>query len=100
ADDELEKIILRVRERLASDGVFSGFTVAGNAIAGPAELAERLRPFFLNTIAFETGTVKRRNLHFWAADGPLPFMRGWPHGVGFFERGESHLAEAVRADDG
>ena len=86
SDPELRSILGRVRDRLSSDGIMSGYTtvdrrspdpmVRDPALAG-AWLEDRLGERFGNVKVFETRSPTRSNLYFWASDGVLPFDPGW-----------------------
>ncbi len=87
---EIGAIVARIRQALASDGVFSGYTMAETdapaegadadaiALRGPEDLRRFLAARFRNVAVFETTSPDRRNLYFWASDGALPCDPAWP----------------------
>ncbi|MEO5616439.1 MAG: class I SAM-dependent methyltransferase [Candidatus Eisenbacteria bacterium] len=91
--DETQAILLNIKERLAPEGILSGYTLVERAdgkkslshheyeFRGKADLARVLEPHFRNVTVFETIFPARHNLYFWASDGWLPFGDDWPHGL-------------------
>ncbi|MDB6092566.1 MAG: hypothetical protein JWM32_128 [Verrucomicrobia bacterium] len=88
--EETTKIIRDIRTRLTDGGILTGYTIV--ALEGGEkmlvhheyefkskdDLADFLAPHFRNVTVFETAFPMRRNLYFWASDGPLPLTPGWP----------------------
>jgi SAM-dependent methyltransferase len=90
--DEIDVFMKRLRQVLAKTAVLSGFTAV--EAAGPGEgvlwhdlpsLGARLKKYFANVRVFERAHVTvqppRRELFFYASDGPLPFDAEWKHGL-------------------
>lgn len=86
SDPELRSILDRVRDRLSSDGIVSGYTSVNRHSPDPALrdpalargwLEDRLGERFRNVKVFETRSPTRSNLYFWGSDGLLPFDSGW-----------------------
>jgi SAM-dependent methyltransferase len=87
---ELDTVFRSVKAALNEGGVFSGYTMAEDAVtaftaSGPQGLMQRkeqlldlLKPYFANVTVFETLSPGRKNLYFWASDGPVPFHENWP----------------------
>ena len=86
---QIDGILRLIRERLAPEGVLSGYTLALQD--GPAGTPDRfefrrledlrafLQPHFRQVVVFETLYPARRNFYFWASDGVLPMTPDWPH---------------------
>jgi 2-polyprenyl-3-methyl-5-hydroxy-6-metoxy-1,4-benzoquinol methylase len=85
---EIEQILLRVKNQLSPSGILSGYTIVENIdgckqlshheheFSSKNELLQVLAPFFKNTIVFETIYPNRHNLYFWASDSELPLQNG------------------------
>lgn len=92
-EEETRDILTNIKQRLTSDGVLTGYTMVARSDGVKAlshheyeyksthDLASHLAPFFQHVKVFETQSLERRNLYFWASDGVLPFDPEWPRMV-------------------
>jgi SAM-dependent methyltransferase len=86
---QVDGILRLIRERLAPEGVLSGYTLAlhdepagtqgGYEFRRLEDLRAFLQPHFRQVVVFETLYPTRRNFYFWASDGCLPMTRDWQH---------------------
>ena len=90
AEDEITSLMSNIKRRLTAGGILSGFTIVERSdgkkslshheyeFKSKDDLARFLRPHFQNVRVFETIYSDRHNLYFWASNGIIPFMPGWP----------------------
>ena len=89
--EEIDKIILDIKQRMNQDGILSGYTIV-ESDSGAKSLSQHeyefknmqdlrrfFEPHFTNIRVFETIYPSRHNLYFWASDGNIPFSLDWPH---------------------
>ena len=88
--EEINEILLNIRQHLKSNGILSGYTIKENNDTGKSleqheyefKSKEDLLPFFVpyfkNVKIFETVYPSRHNLYFFASDHVLPFDDKWP----------------------
>ena len=97
-EEEISKIIVDIKSRLAVNGIVSGYTMVESddgifandqheyEFKDKNDLKRFWEPHFKNVKVFETiynhETKGRHNLYFWASDGILPFSEEWAHSVG------------------
>jgi len=93
-ETEIADLMGNIKARLPPTGVLSGFTIVERSdgkkmlphheyeFKSKDDLARFFRPHFRNVKVFETIYSDRHNLYFWASDGILPFMPGWPLATG------------------
>jgi len=91
--DEIGSIMANIKDRLTSDGILSGYTIAEKAdgqkqhtlheyeFNDMKDLKRFLTPHFKNVRVFETIYPNRHNLYFWASDETLPFDKNWAHSI-------------------
>jgi SAM-dependent methyltransferase len=90
--DDVRVLMGKLRGVMADNARLCGFTCVETNRSGREilwhdmpSLAERLKQYFTNVRAFErvhpTVQPPRRELFFFASDGPLPFDAQWPHSV-------------------
>jgi SAM-dependent methyltransferase len=91
--EEIDGVLKTIKERLAENGLLSGYTIVEDASGNKAlthheyefkdkmDLLRFLEPYFDNVTVFETIYPSRHNLYFWASDGVLPFGDGWAGAV-------------------
>jgi len=87
---EILQILMRLKARLSSAGVLSGYTIVERGgglkhlshheheFESKEELGDLLANSFANVLVFETTSVGRHNLYFFASDATLPFSAQWP----------------------
>jgi len=87
-ETEIKNLMGTIKSRLAEGGILSGYTIIEPDDGGKhlhqheyefhdkSDLARFLEPWFHNVQELETVHPQRRNLYFWASDGPLPMDRG------------------------
>ena len=87
--DEIDAIMVSIKNRLTPDGVLSGYTVVEKGegqrhlthheyeFKDKDDLKRFLAPHFSNVCVFETVYPGRHNLYFWASDGTIPFSPEW-----------------------
>jgi SAM-dependent methyltransferase len=90
--DEITAILLEIKKRLVPSGILNGYTLVeketGKSLVhheyefkSKEELATILKKKFANVLVIENAShdlfEDRRNLYFFASDGPLPFDAGW-----------------------
>jgi SAM-dependent methyltransferase len=90
-EDEIEKILKNIKDRLTDDGVLSGYTIVEKQDGSKSleqheyefkskeDLLRFFTPHFKNITVFETLYSSRHNLYFWASNGTLPFRNNWPN---------------------
>lgn len=83
-EDEIAKLVSRIKTVLKPDGILSGYTVTEASdghkhlhqheyeFHDKADLARFLRPHFKKVHVYETTFPNRTNLYFYATDGDLP----------------------------
>lgn len=81
-EDEADRIFSGIKQRLADRGIFSGYTAIEArspreaahryGFQGAEDLRQLLTNQYANVRVLETTYPDRRNLYFWASDGPLP----------------------------
>ena len=88
--DEIDTILRALRDRLAPNGIVSGYTIVERArnvkmlshheyeFRDKNDLLRFLTPHFQRVVVFESVYPDRHNLYFFASDGPIPFDRDWP----------------------
>jgi SAM-dependent methyltransferase len=89
---ESNRLFVDIKDRLANDGVLSGYTIVGKATGKSLshheyefksieELAEVLKLYFAHVLVFENVSgdqfEERHNLYFYASDSTLPFDTKW-----------------------
>jgi SAM-dependent methyltransferase len=91
--DEIAAIMIDIKARLTPNGVLSGYTIAAQAggqkqlvhheyeFPDKEDLLRFLTPYFAHAVVFETFSVGRHNLYFYASDGVVPFSSKWRHAV-------------------
>lgn len=91
--EEIESIMLNIKDRLTVDGVLSGYTIVERGdgkkhihqheyeFKDMNDLKRFLTPHFKNVRVFETIYPSRHNLYFWASDSTIPFDLDWKHSV-------------------
>ncbi len=89
---EIAALLVAIKERLAPDGIVSGYTLAetpgsrqlGETVyheiifEGKEDLRRFFEPHFKHVTVLATRSLQRQNLHFWASDGDVPFFPSWP----------------------
>jgi SAM-dependent methyltransferase len=87
---EILGILTRLKARLSPSGVLSGYTIVerGDGLKhlshhehefeSKEELGGLLARAFSNVLVFESTSVNRNNLYFFASEGTLPFSAQWP----------------------
>lgn len=91
-EEEISAILASIKGRLAPSGTLNGYTIVekstGKSLVhheyefkSKEELAAILKRTFANVLVIERTSrdmfEERRNLYFFASDGPLPFDPGW-----------------------
>lgn len=92
-EEEIQKIMLDIKQRLTSDGILSGHTIVENSsgekqlchheyeFKNKKDLLRFLSPHFKNVTVFETKYPGRHSLYFWASDSVIPFSVDWSGGI-------------------
>ncbi len=80
---EIGTLAIEIKSRLAPGGILSGYTLIEDPerrhpdheieFRSRADLASLLTPHFANVAVIQTDYPTRKNLYFFASDGPLPF---------------------------
>ena len=90
-ENEIDKILKNIKDRLTDDGVLSGYTIVEKQdgsksleyheyeFKSKGDLLKFFTPHFKNVTVFETLYPSRHNLYFWASNGTLPFRNNWPN---------------------
>lgn len=90
-ETEIQAIMRGIKNRLAPDGILSGYTIVERAdgqkhlshheyeFKSKEDLLRFFTPSFANVLVFETEYPGRHNLYFWASDSAIPFGYGWAH---------------------
>ena len=92
-EEEIDKIMKDIKNRLKIDGVLSGYTLVERddgekhihqheyEFKSKEDLMRFLKPHFSNVITFETIFPTRHNLYFWASDekSKIPFSNNWEY---------------------
>jgi SAM-dependent methyltransferase len=91
--EEIEKLLVEIKQRLTQEGILSGYTIVERSDGSKSlshheyefkskeDLFQFLSPYFEKVTVFETIYPSRHNLYFWASDAKLPFTDGWPNAV-------------------
>jgi SAM-dependent methyltransferase len=87
-EDEIEKLMSRIKTVLTPGGILSGYTIQENhdqdskllhqheyEFHSKEDLARFFSPFFVNVQVIETKYPERTNYYFYASDGELPFEK-------------------------
>lgn len=88
-EEEIGRLMLEIKSRLAGGGILSGHTIVEREhgkshheheyeFRSKEDLMRFLEPYFRNVRVFETVYPSRHNLYFFAGDGELPFDEKWP----------------------
>ena len=92
-EEEIDKILKDIKDRLTDDGVLSGYTLVEKQdgtksldeheyeFKNKEDLMRFFTPHFKNVTVFETLYPTRHNLYFWASNGNLPFSSEWTHAI-------------------
>lgn len=88
---EIALLMNAIRQRLKQGGTLSGYTILEAEqkqhhdheyeFKSKQDLARMLKPHFQNVLVWQTDYPTRRNLYFFASDGPLPFDEHWPQAL-------------------
>jgi SAM-dependent methyltransferase len=89
-EGEILDILARIKARLTPSGILSGYTILERAdgqkhlshhkheFRDKEQLGQLLHRVFSNVLVFETKSLTRQNLYFYASEGSLPFSASWP----------------------
>lgn len=92
-EDEIDKILKDIKDRLTEHGILSGYTIVEKQdgiksleeheyeFKSKEDLLRFFTPHFKNVTVFETLYPDRHNLYFWASNGSLPFGNDWPNAI-------------------
>ena len=92
-ENEIDKILKNIKDRLTDFGILSGYTIVEKQDGSKSlehheyefknkeDLLRFFTPHFNNVTIFETLYPSRHNLYFWASDGTLPFRNDWPNAI-------------------
>lgn len=85
SESEIQKLISDITNRLAVNGIFSGYVQCvhqpqyKHEFQSKDDLKRFLEPYFAHVKIFETIYPDRHNLYFYASNGILPFDSDWKH---------------------